>query len=1442
MWLMEGTALGIFKFFKRNGKSTERTDGAHSAGQMARRCQFERMEPRQVLSANPVVAGITYLETDGGEDRTPDYFEVTFSGGSPTTLMTQFVINGDQDGNGTRSTGDMIFHVNSAIAGAAESHPFQFVADRSLGVSASDVLGVQISDDGLRMTVLVKNFVSGDRLAFSLDVDEIENRRVDKIASGVEFESTLFSAQFSDPHYNFNTLPVSLSTILQDGQQQTQTGGMFFDEYDKLLAHAEQISGGTLDLIRDNEQGNMNRNDSAIDAWSLTPKPIEMSGKVYHDENADCIKDNDEQGIANVDITLQRFNESSGTYETVSTTRTDASGNYRFGTDLGLQPGKFRIVEVQPDGYLSVGAATGKVDGNASGVVDSRDVLSEIDVPLGGTVAENYDFCEIRPASLSGHVWHDRNDNGNLDAGEERIANVLIKVTRTGAKPGSAADPFSDTAPVFVRTNANGQWSVDGLPPGVYQAIEINNYPESDNPLAGYLDGKDSLGQVNGNATGEKTNDQFNGILLCAGEEGIEYNFGELRPASVSGYVSVATPEGDCLDPSHPAYRGISGVQMQLFDSSGKLVATTTTAASGFYEFLNLAPGTYSVVEVQPEGYLDGAESIGSVNNVPTGVNAANDRIAGIRVGSGDAGVRYDFCEHVPAQIKGNVWHDRNNDGVINNGEQGIANVTIRLFDKSNSLVAETQTDAQGAYSFLNLMGGEYTIREVQPADYFDGKDGIGTVNGNVTGEKTNDVFTKVVVLGGQTGIEYNFGEIRLASVEGFVHVDADGNCIYDTSKGDKPIAGVTLQLLDANGQVIGTTLTDASGHYSFGELMPGQYSVRQVQPDGYFTAGEKVGSGSGTAATNEIRGIVLSSGDQLANYNFCEELPAAIEGRVWEDGPAFRNEDGLVPEGYRDMRDGVFTSGVDTPIPGTIMELWFYIDPVTEEIAPRRVTLGEVLNLNGNYDHLGGNADSPVWVRSGADGQYSFRGLKAGSYLVLQQQPSGYVDANEIVGSTTGFSFNSEEEADQAPQAVLSQFSQDQIMDSLVNVYVNAGGVSVQNNFTEVRAVAEVPEKDPLPLGPPALPPGFGNPLTPLPPPGYGPGLAGHQAANFTAYIGGGRGIAVEAAQPGYTWHLSVINNGQPRGGESETSTQWMQAGFLSDSDWTRFDMLAGEWTFTEMSADGTIKKLDERGFFGMVDGIPVVGDWNGDGIDQIGVFHGGYWLLDVNGDGKWDADDMILRLGEEGDRPVTGDWDGDAKDDIGIYGPMWDGDPEAIEQDPGIPDPDNRSGTRPKNVPPQIVEATDGTRVMRLSSFGNSRADVIDHVFGYGEEDDVPVTGDWNGDGIRTIGVFRGGVWHLDRNGDGILDNADLRVSFGQAGDIPLVGDFNGDGIEELAVFRNGRWIIDTNGNHEIDAADKVFELGSQGDLPVVGDWNNDGIDDPAVYRAHSNQARIQ
>jgi hypothetical protein len=252
-----------------------------------------------------------------------------------------------------------------------------------------------------------------------------------------------------------------------------------------------------------------------------------------------------------------------------------------------------------------------------------------------------------------------------------------------------------------------------------------------------------------------------------------------------------------------------------------------------------------------------------------------------------------------------------------------------------------------------------------------------------------------------------------------------------------------------------------------------------------------------------------------------------------------------------------------------------------------------------------------------------------------------------------------------------------------------------------------------------------------------------------------------------------------------------------------------------------------------GLPDALPVAGDFDGDGKSEIGIFHQGKWYLDLNGNGVWDQEDLWAQLGTVHDLPVTGDWDGDGKDDIGIFGPIWPGDRRALEAEPGLPDNQNLPGGQPKNLPPNPEEATSGQRLLQRASAREIRADLIDHVFHYGVMADVPVVGDWNGDGIKSIGVFRGGQWHLDVDGDGRWSPTDRVADFGRSGDVPVVGDFNGDGIDDIGFFRNGVFYLDANGNRKLDAQDKIVRLGDPRDKPVVGDWDGDGTDEVAVYR---------
>jgi uncharacterized membrane protein len=115
-----------------------------------------------------------------------------------------------------------------------------------------------------------------------------------------------------------------------------------------------------------------------------------------------------------------------------------------------------------------------------------------------------------------------------------------------------------------------------------------------------------------------------------------------------------------------------------------------------------------------------------------------------------------------------------------------------------------------------------------------------------------------------------------------------------------------------------------------------------------------------------------------------------------------------------------------------------------------------------------------------------------------------------------------------------------------------------------------------------------------------------------------------------------------------------------------------------------------------------------------------------------------------------------------------------------------------------------------------------------------DLPVPGDWNGDGRSELGIYRQGVWILDTNTNQRFDDHDARFSFGGlAGDIPVAGDWNGDGKSKAGIYRHGLWILDLAGNRTENGA-RIFGFGGlPGDVPVAGDWNGNGITKVGIYR---------
>jgi hypothetical protein len=92
------------------------------------------------------------------------------------------------------------------------------------------------------------------------------------------------------------------------------------------------------------------------------------------------------------------------------------------------------------------------------------------------------------------------------------------------------------------------------------------------------------------------------------------------------------------------------------------------------------------------------------------------------------------------------------------------------------------------------------------------------------------------------------------------------------------------------------------------------------------------------------------------------------------------------------------------------------------------------------------------------------------------------------------------------------------------------------------------------------------------------------------------------------------------------------------------------------------------------------------------------------------------------------------------------------------------------------------------------------LDHDVGWGYATDIPVTGDWNGDGKDSIGVYRGGRWLLSDTIEG--PSLDYNVGWG------------------LGVYRDGRWLL--SDTIEGPSLDHDVGWGYATDIPVTGDWS--------------------
>ena len=119
-----------------------------------------------------------------------------------------------------------------------------------------------------------------------------------------------------------------------------------------------------------------------------------------------------------------------------------------------------------------------------------------------------------------------------------------------------------------------------------------------------------------------------------------------------------------------------------------------------------------------------------------------------------------------------------------------------------------------------------------------------------------------------------------------------------------------------------------------------------------------------------------------------------------------------------------------------------------------------------------------------------------------------------------------------------------------------------------------------------------------------------------------------------------------------------------------------------------------------------------------------------------------------------------------------------------------------------------------------------MADVTFGFGKRGAgwTPLVGDWNGDGIDTVGLYDSSTGMFYMRNSHTTGVADVAFAFGvpDSGWQPLIGDWNDDGIETAGFYQPGAashfYLRNTL---DVGMSDVDFGFGFNGAKPIVGNW---------------------
>jgi protocatechuate 3,4-dioxygenase beta subunit len=509
----------------------------------------------------------------------------------------------------------------------------------------------------------------------------------------------------------------------------------------------------------------------------------------------------------------------------------------------------------------------------------------------------------VQAAEIGNYTWIDANANGLQDGGESPLPNVAVILEGT--------DINGNLVNLTTATDGAGFYLFDHLWPGTYKLTFVT-------PTGGYVstfanvnaNGNDAADSDANPATGGMTVNE----VLTPGESNLTYDAGYYIPASIGNYVWVDEDADGLQDTDEP---GIVGVTVTLTGTDGlgnPVTLTTTTDANGYYNFINLVPGTYKLTFTTPAGgYIS--------TPVDQGGNDASDSDANPAMGgmtvnevltSGENNPTYDAGYYIPASIGNYTWIDANANGIQDGGELPIGGVNVILTGTTGSGQAVNQaqvTGVNGLYLFSNLQPGTYKLTFGIPVggyvpttanDVDDPTDAADSDADPLIGGMT----VNEVLVSGEQNLTYDAGYYIPASIGNFVWVDQDADGQQDP--GEPGIGGATVTLTGTDGQGNPVTLTMTTapdGSYSFTNLVPGTYKLTFTTPTGgYVSTDVNIGNDASDSDADPTMGgmtvnEVLTSGENNPTYDAGYYIPASIGNFTWIDANADGDQDlGEVP------------------------------------------------------------------------------------------------------------------------------------------------------------------------------------------------------------------------------------------------------------------------------------------------------------------------------------------------------------------------------------------------------------------------------------------------------------------------------------------------------------------------------------------------------------------